>query len=164
MQRVAVDPLHTEQACPGLLDAVADYLYRYRRMGHDVHVEAAQYVPLALTVQVCVLPHATAGAVRGELLRVLGHRRLPGGRLGFFHPDNLTFGQDVRVSKLIAAAMSVAGVDTVKVTELRRLGEPDAGAAAAGVLPLASMEIAQLDNDPDFPEHGVLTLHLEGGR
>jgi hypothetical protein len=162
--RVAVDPAHSEQACPGLLDAAADYLYRYRRMGHDLHVEAAQYVPLALTVQVCVLPDATAGAVRGELLRVLGNRRLPDGRLGFFHPDNLTFGQDVRVSKLVAAAMNVAGVDTVKVTELRRLGEPDTGAAAAGVLPLASMEIAQLDNDPDFPEHGVLTLHLEGGR
>jgi hypothetical protein len=162
--RVAVDPVHSEQATTGLLDAVAGYLYHYRRTGHDLHVEAAQYVPLALTMDVCVLPDATAGAVEGQLLRVLGNRRLPDSRLGFFHPDNLTFGQDVRVSKLVAAAMSVAGVDTVKVTELRRLGEPDSGAAAAGVLPLASMEIAQLDNDPDFPENGVLTLHLEGGR
>lgn len=162
--RVAVDPAHTEQASASLLDAVTDYLYRYRRMGHDLHVEAAQYVPLALTVQVCVLPHATAGAVRGQLLRVLGNRVLPDGRRGFFHPDNLTFGQGIRVSRLIAAAMSVAGVDTVKVIELRRLGEPDTGAAAAGVLPLASMEIAQLDNDPNAPEHGVLRLCLEGGR
>lgn len=162
--RVAVDPAHSEQASAHLLDAVADYLYRYRRMGHDLHIEAAQYVPIALTIEVCVLPHATAGAVKRELLRVLGNRRLPDGRLGFFHPDNLTFGQSVRVSKLVAAAMSVTGVDTVKVTELRRLGEPDAGAAAAGVLPMGPMEIAQLDNDPSFPEHGVLTVQLRGGR
>ena len=162
--RVAVDPAYSEHASGRLLDAVADYLYRYRRIGHDLRVQEAQYVPLSLTMVVCVLPHATAGSVKADMLRVLGNRRLPDGRLGFFHPDNLTFGEDVRVSKLVAAAMSVAGVDTVQVTELRRFGEPDMGAADAGVLPLGSMEIAQLDNDPGFPEHGVLTLHMEGGR
>jgi predicted phage baseplate assembly protein len=162
--RVAVDPAHSEHASGRLLDDVADCLHRYRRMGHDLRVREAQYVPLSLTMMVCVLPHATAGGVKADMLRVLGNRRLPDGRLGFFHPDNLTFGEDVRVSKLVAAAMSVAGVDTVQVTELRRFGEPDAGAADAGVLPLGSMEIAQLDNDPGFPEHGVLTLQMEGGR
>jgi hypothetical protein len=133
-------------------------------MGHDVRAVGASYVPLALTMEVCVLPHATKGAVTAQLLAVLGNRRLPDGRLGFFHPDNLTFGDGVRVSKLVAAAKSVEGVDTVKVTKLQRLDGPDVGAPAAGVLPLAPMEIPRLDNDPDFPEHGVLKLDVRGGR
>ena len=32
------------------------------------------------------------------------------------------------------------------------------------VLPLGPFEIAQLDNDPSFPENGVLLLDVRGGR
>jgi predicted phage baseplate assembly protein len=162
--RVAVDPAHTERASPRLIEAVERLLHRYRRMGHDVDVVPASYVPIALAMDVCILPHATVGGVKAELLRALGNRKLPDGRLGFFHPDNLTFGDGVWVSKLVAAAKGVDGVDAVKVTELRRLGEPGAGAPAAGVLPLGYMEIPQLDNDPNFPEHGTLKLNVAGGR
>ena len=33
-----------------------------------------------------------------------------------------------------------------------------------GVLPLGTDEIAQLDNDPNFPERGQLEIHVQGGR
>ena len=33
-----------------------------------------------------------------------------------------------------------------------------------GILPLGPLEIAQLDNDPSFPEHGNLRLDMRGGR
>jgi len=32
------------------------------------------------------------------------------------------------------------------------------------VLRLAPFEIARLDSDPSFPEHGRLTLDMRGGR
>ena len=162
--RVAVDPAHTERASRRLIGAVERLLHQYRRMGHDLDVVPASYVPIALAMDVCVLPHAVNGGVKAELLAVLGDRKLPDGRLGFFHPDNLTFGDGVWVSKLVAAAKSVNGVDAVKVTKLQRLDEPGAGAPPAGVLVLGPMEIPQLDNDPNFPEHGSLTLNVAGGR
>jgi hypothetical protein len=31
-------------------------------------------------------------------------------------------------------------------------------------MPLGRLEIARLDNDPNFPEHGVLRLDLRGGK
>jgi hypothetical protein len=34
----------------------------------------------------------------------------------------------------------------------------------SGVLLLGQMEVAQLDSDPDFPENGLLTLKVFGGR
>ena len=162
--RVAVDPAHTERASRHLIGAVERLLHQYRRMGHDLDVVPASYVPIALAMDVCVLPHAINGGVKAELLACPGRpqalRRPP----GFFHPDNLTLGDGVWVSKLVAAAKSVDGVDAVKVTKLRRLDGPGAGAPAAGVLVLGPMEIPQLDNDPNFPEHGSLTLNVAGGR
>jgi hypothetical protein len=33
-----------------------------------------------------------------------------------------------------------------------------------GILSLGPLEVARLDNDPSFPEHGIFTLILCGGR
>ena len=170
---VAIDPLYTETADTGLVDAIAGDLFKYRRMGHDLAVVPARYVPIDVSLEVCVLPDYARGAVKAELLKLLGSRRLVDGRLGFFHPDNLSFGTGVYVSRLIAAAKRVAGVDSVRLLKLVRLDYSaaarlaPAGANArvpgSGVLPMAAMEIAQLDNDPNFPENGKLDLILRGG-
>jgi len=162
--RVAIDPKNSEEAEAALLAEIEGYLYKYRRMGHDLAVVAARYVPLDIVLEICVLPSFTRGHVKAELLEVFGNRRLADGRLGFFHPDNLSFGDGIHLSRLVAAAMAVEGVETVKVTRLKRLHEPDGGALESGVLPLGAMEIAQVDNDPDFPESGQLKLILRGGR
>lgn len=171
--QVAIDPLCTGMADAALLSEVAGSLHKYRRMGHDLAVVPVRHVPIEVALEVCVLPHYARGAVKAELLRVLGNRTLADGSLGLFHPDNLSFGDGVYVSRLIAAAKGVAGVDAVRVLRLRRLDDKPASQLAhlgsgawvpeSGVLPMASMEIAQLDNDPSYPENGKLELILRGG-
>jgi hypothetical protein len=170
---VAVDPLGLEEADPELLAEITAYLEPYRRMGHDLEVKPARYVPLDLAITVCVLPHYLRGHVEAALFDIFSNRILPDGRLGFFHPDNLTFGEGIYVSRIVAAAQAVQGVENVQVTRLERfeIGEPPPGAEAArdklpphGVLALAPFEIAQLDNDPSFPENGRLILDVRGGR
>ncbi len=133
-------------------------------MGHDLHVEAAHTVPLAITLEVCVLPGALRGHVKAALLDVFSSRVLPTGRQGFFHPDQLTFGDGVYLSRLVAAAQAVPGVESVRVTQLERQFEGPNRELEYGLLPLGPDEIAQVANDPDFPEHGQLTLVLKGGR
>lgn len=171
--QVAVDPLCAETAGAALLEEIAGDLYKYRRMGHDLALVPARYVPIEVVMEVCVLPHYARATVKAELLKVLGNRRLADGALGFFHPDNLSFGDGIYVSRLVAAAKAVAGVDTVRLVKLARLdfGMPSrllpiggsGWVPASGVLPMTSMEIAQLDNDPSFPENGKLELILRGG-
>lgn len=161
---VAIDPLGTESVSAGLLTEISNNLYPFRRMGHDLVVAPAKYVPLKITIRVCVLPHYLRGHVEAELLDVLGNRRLPDGRLGFFHPDNLSFGEGVDLSRLIAVAQGVKGVESVEVAEFHRLFEPPNREIENGILPLGPFEIAQLDNDPTYPEHGVLSLLMRGGR
>jgi len=161
---VAIDPLGTEQTGTALRDEIATYLYPFRRMGHDLVVAPAKYVPLQVAINVCVLPHYLRGHVEAALLEVLGNRQLPDGRVGFFHPDSLSFGEGVDLSRLVAATQGVLGVQSVEVTEFHRLFEPPNHEIENGILPLGPFEIAQLDNDPDYPEHGTLKLTMRGGR
>lgn len=161
---VAVDPLGGADADQALLDEVAQLLEPYRRIGHDLQVTPATPVPLEIELLVCVRPGYLRGHVRAALLDALGARALADGRRGFFHPDNLTFGAPVALSRLVAAATAVAGVESVQVKTFKRLFEPPAGEIEAGLIPVGPLEIARLDNDPNRPEHGTLRLTMRGGR
>ncbi|MGG2458221.1 putative baseplate assembly protein [Streptomyces sp. RGM 3693] len=161
---VALDAYGTEDPPPALLDAVGYALESYRRIGHDLVVQPARWVPLDVALEVCAEPGHQHGQILAELYRVLGGRALSGGRLGFFHPDALTFGEPVRLSRLVAVAAAVPGVRSVVVSRLRRMFHEDQGEREAGVLRLGPLEIARCDNDPDRPENGRLVIELGGGR
>ncbi len=61
---------------------------------------------------------------------------------------------------------AVEGVSFVQITLFQRQDRPDPQqvALANGKLEMGRMEIARLDNDPNFPEHGVFRLTMEGGK
>ena len=103
--------------------------------------------------------------MRAALLEVLSNRTLADGRRGLFHPDNFTFGQSVYLSTVEAAAQNIEGVRYVAVKRFTRFGstKPFEG-LEGGRLSIERLEIARLDNNPNFPENGVLRLTLEGGR
>jgi hypothetical protein len=169
--QVALDPEDTETPGAALISEITDYLSPFRRIGHDLLVQPARYVPITLALTVCVLPDYLRGHVEGAVLDILSNRRLPDGRLGFFHPDNLSFGDGIYVSRLLAAVQAVPGVMDVTINELERfeISEPlhdvmDEEVPANSVLELGPLEIARLDNDPDFPENGRLVLNVRGGR
>ncbi len=162
--QVAVDPLGTEDAGERLLERVTEGIFRYRRIGHDLVVQPAHYVPLLLELRICVLPHFLRGHVQSAVQDAFSSRLLPDGRRGFFHPDNLTFGEAVDVSRLVAVAQEIPGVQSAEVLLLQRFGDGDHGELAQGYLPLGPLEIAQLDSDPVFPENGQLRLRMGGGR
>lgn len=161
---VAVDPKEQTESSEQLLDEVECLLRPFRRIGHDVRVTRATYVPLDIEMKVCVKPDYLTGHVKAELLDVFSNRVLPDGRLGFFHPDNLTFGAGVMISKLIATAASVTGVDNVVVTKLQRYREAAGRELADGILKIGPLEVARLDNDLKSPENGKIAFTMMGGR
>jgi hypothetical protein len=136
----------------------------YRLAGHDLEIDPPRPVALEVAMRVRVRPGYFADHVRLALLDAFSNRELPGGRRGAFHPDNLTFGQTVYLSPLFAAAQAVDGVESVDVTTFQRRDQPGPAGIEAGRLVLGRLEIARLDNDPNFPERGTLALTLEGGR
>jgi len=161
---VAVDPLSTEEDVDRLLQEIRADLHRYRRIEHDVVVKQGVAVPLKVELLVCVQPHFLRGHVEAALLEALGTHALPDGRRGFFHADNLTFGQGIALSRLLATAQAVAGVESVEARTFERLFAGPHDEIENGFLPLGPLEIARLDNDPRFPGNGQLRLTMRGGR
>lgn len=140
------------------------HVEQYRMAGHDLEFNDPIYVSLEMDLMVCVKAEYFRSDVRQQLLRVLGNRKLPDGRVGVFHPDNLTFGQTVFLGPIYAAAHAVPGVASVQITRFSRRGRDDPYPAKDGFLKFGRLEIPRLDNDPNFPEHGVLHLQLYGGK
>ena len=161
---VAVDPFGREEADQTLLDEITARLHRYRRVGHDLIVKSAQRVSLEIELAICVRPNYLRGHVKADLLNAFSNKKLPDGKLGFFHPDNLSFGDDIYLSKIVAIAQAVQGIESVEVTKMQRFRELENDEIENGMLPLGPFEIARLDNDPSFPESGKLTLDMRGGR
>jgi hypothetical protein len=154
---VAIDPLGSERLSHSLREEIQRSLERDRRMGHDLRVEGAHYVPLRLELALCIKPDYLRAHVLAAAKKALSD---------FFQPDNLTFGEAVFISRIIAAVMAVDGVAEVKVKRLERLAtKTPAPPPDNGILPLLPNEIARLDNDPAIPENGILGFtDVRGGR
>ncbi|HEY4017777.1 MAG TPA: putative baseplate assembly protein [Pseudonocardiaceae bacterium] len=157
--QVAIQPLAGEVADTTLLDQIFHGLLPFRRIGHDLSVHTAPLVPLDIELCVLVDPDYLVAHIRAALLTAFGT-----GPTGFFRPDLIGFGTAIRESRLVATAAAIPGVVSASVTKLQRLFAPPAGELAAGILTVGPLEIAELDNDPDRPEHGRLTLNIGGGR
>lgn len=161
---LSVDRLAGQEVSEDFENGMRDCLERYRMAGHDVEVDGPRYVSLEIEMIVCVKPGYFASDVKSALLDVFSNRMLANGRRGVFHPDNFTFGQTVYLSPFYAAAQATQGVDSVHITKFKRQGDVENDALDTGKLLLGRLEIARLDNDPNFREQGVFTLIMKGGR
>ena len=146
------------------------HIERYRLAGHDIEIDAPRFVSLDIRLTVCVKPGYFCSEVKEQLLDAFGRRILPDGRLGFFHPDNLTFGQPIYLSDVIARAMGVTGVQWVDFSpnpdrdhRFHRWGEVPNKELEKAKIEMARLEIPRLDNDPSLPENGKIEFYMEGG-
>jgi hypothetical protein len=147
-----------------LATLVRNFFTRYKLAGYDLEIRSAEYVPLEIEFELCVLPDHFRGDVVEAVRQALSNRINADGSKGFFHPDNFTFGQNVYLSQIYTAIERVPGVQSAFLTIVRRFGKTDNGELASGVLPIGAWEIARLDNDPNFQENGVLRITAGGGK
>jgi predicted phage baseplate assembly protein len=152
---VTVDRLGGGEVTAEFEDELRAHLERYRMAGYDLEVDGPRYVALDLGVHVCVHPDHFRAAVGRDVRRAL---------VELFDPDRLTFGRPVYLSPIYAAAQAVPGVASVEVHTFARRGQPSQPNLDSGQLVMDRLEIAQLDNDPNFPERGVLSLTVGGGK
>ena len=161
---VSADPEGSETLSAADASEIQTGMELYRMAGHDVAVMAPIYVSLELQMQVCVQPGYLSRDVEQALLNVLSNRILPDGTVGAFYPDNFTFGQTIYLSPIYALVQNTAGVDSVSITRFQRQGQCSTNAVSTGALVMDALEIARLDNDPNFPNHGILKLCVAGGQ
>jgi predicted phage baseplate assembly protein len=161
---IAVEPKGGGNLTPALQESLTATVDSYRLAGQDLKLESPQYVSLQITLQVRVDPDYFQADVEQALLQVLGNRMMPNGQKGLFYPDNFTFGQTVYLSPVYAAARSVAGVGLVMATQFQPQGTNSGKYLAAGEIKMGSLQVARLENDPSYPDHGQLILKMQGGK
>jgi hypothetical protein len=161
---MTVDPLRGRELDQSLEDELATSVERYRMAGHDLEFDAPRYVPLEVELFVCVAAEYFRSDVKARVLETLSNRDLPDGRRGLFHPDNFTFDQTIYLSPILAAVHDVAGVSSASFVKFQRQGTDTRRYIDDGKLTLGRLEVARLDNDPNFPDRGVLRIRLGGGK
>jgi len=133
-------------------------LDQYRMAGEDLEVDAPRFVPLEVEMTVCLEEGYYAAHVKSAILAVFNNRYTPDGSTGLFHPDRFTFGQTLYLSTYYAAAQAIPGVETLEFTKFQRWGNDNSEMLRTGKLILNRLEIARLDNDPNFKERGVFNV------
>ncbi|HEV7800472.1 MAG TPA: hypothetical protein VGP15_05295, partial [Burkholderiales bacterium] len=113
-----------------------------------------------LEISVCVAPGAYPGEVKERVLIALfGDRHT----VGFFDPDNFTFGTPLSRGALMAAIQHVAGVRAVERMRVRRRGHFAWRAFNEFALRVGTNELLRVTNDRLLPERGAVRLTMEGG-
>lgn len=154
---LAAEPQGGGNLPPALRKTLTRFVNRYRLAGQDLQLGSPQHVPLQIELTVCVDPNYFRANVQKALLQVLGQQ-------GLFSPTTFRFGQTVYLSPIYAAARKVAGVTSVTATIFQPQGANDTSFLANGEIPIGPLQIASMDNDPSYPNHGQLTLKLLGGK
>jgi hypothetical protein len=169
---LAVDRLGGREVDEAFEESLRAYLASRRLAGHDLEIVPPRFVPCDIILYVCVCSDHYSGDVERELLKVFSSGYTDDGRPAFFHPDNFTFGDNVLLSRIIARGMAVEGVMWIGTKDAAgrilgrfgRLDQPDVDYQDEAEIPVASDEVARLDNDPSFPDFGRLRLIMAGGR
>jgi predicted phage baseplate assembly protein len=161
---VTVDRVGGADVDPRFESKLRRHLERFRMAGYDLEVDGPRFAALDITLHICVRPDYFQNEVLRAVRAELGSGVLPDGRLAVFHPDNFSFGDAVYLSRIVAAAQAVEGVEAVSVQRFQRMAAPDAASLERGVIPIGRLEIAQLANNPNFRERGRLTIEAGGGK
>ncbi|HEX8617241.1 MAG TPA: putative baseplate assembly protein, partial [Thermoanaerobaculia bacterium] len=156
---VTVDPKGRNELTEELQESVREWLTRYVQTGYDLEIDPPRYVPVELEVEVCVAPGHFRTDVEQAIAAALS--RTKG---GFFDPDRFSFGEPLYLSQVYAAITSVDGVSSAEVTAFHRYGNPPAGELSRGAIAVGRTEVIRLDNDPNFPDNGLLKLSLRSGK
>lgn len=159
--------VHIDPAGATRLDAQAEasvraHIQARTLAGYDIELRQPVYVPLEVGIFICPEPGHLPADLQQAVLAALA-----GGPGTFFDPDNFGFGQPLHLSALLAAVESVPGVGSATATAFARRYDADPAATARnvdrGLVAAAPLEVLRLDNDPSFPENGLLEITV-GGR
>jgi hypothetical protein len=161
---IAAEPHGGGKLTPSLKKAIKKNVGYYHLAGQDLEIESPQYISIEIELQICVDPDYFRADVQQALEEVLSDKVLPDGQKGLFFPDNFSFGQTVYLSPVYAAARKVSGVRTVTASVFQPQGMNSPVYLQTGEIKIGAFQVARLQNDRNFPDHGRLTLVMEGGK
>jgi hypothetical protein len=160
----AVDPRGAEQIALDQEIQLVELLNRRRLAGYESYAPNPVYLSVDLQIEVCALSGWLDGDVEAGVLDRLGGATRADDSAGFFFADRFSFGSPLYRSRLEAAVQAVPGVAGVRQVLYRQRGTFAGFIDLPEVLTPAPSQILRVDNDPSWPERGVIRVIVEGGR
>ena len=160
----AVDPRGSEQIALDEETQLVELLNRRRLAGYESYAPNPIYLSVDLKIEVCADDGWLDGDVEAGVLARLGSATRADDSRGFFFADRFSFGSPLYRSRLEAAIQAVPGVLGVKSILYRQRGTFTGFVDLPEVLTPAPNQILRVDNDPSWPERGVIRVIVEGGR
>ncbi len=160
--QIAIDPVGRTDLTDELRQKVARHLEAVRLIGEDLEIREPRYVPLDITVRLCINPDYWIEDVRFLLEQEFSEGYTPDGRLAFFHPDRWTFGQPLHASEIIGRMHLIEGVEHVLSVTMKRWNDPSS--EVSDTVAVRVNEIIRVRNAPDHMEDGFMTFDPQGGR
>jgi hypothetical protein len=143
---------------------LVELLNRYRLAGYESYAPPPDYVSIDLRIEVCVDTGWLDGDVEASVLAALSGGSCSAAASAFFFADNFTFGTPLYRSRLEAAIQNAAGVMGVRAIRYRKRGAFNNFRPLPEVITPASNQILRVENDPSWPERGIIKIIAEGGR
>lgn len=160
---IAVDRYEGKPIDEEFKDELHEHIEPFRLMAHDLEIVEPTFVPLDIVLQVTIKDSYFQSSIRSALEETFGNKDYNSGKRGFFHPDNLSFGQPVFLSRIIQQAMEIDGVYRAEVSRFQVWGRTPRDELNRGVIATDTLSIVQVDNNPYTPEYGLIDFKLEGG-
>jgi hypothetical protein len=160
--QLAIDPVGTTVLSEKLRAEVEQYLNAVRLIGEDLEIRPPQFVPLEIHVALCAKPDYWPEDLKSILEQEFSDGWTLDGRMGFFHPDLWTFGQQLKASQIVGRVLAVEGVEHVIKVTMKRFNDP--GHIGSQITNVKGNEILQVMNDPDHQELGSIDFVVKGGR
>jgi hypothetical protein len=162
--RLVIDPEDSTVLSSDLAAAIQTHIEAVRLIGEDIEIRPPHFVPVTLTLKLCLQPNAWPEDIRAELAQAFSDGWTPWGERGFFHPDLWSFGQSLHGSQVAERVHRIAGIEHIVSIEMRRFDTATAGLTNADELEMGFDEILLVENDPDHMERGSISFELSGGR
>jgi predicted phage baseplate assembly protein len=160
--RIAVEPVGSFTLTAGLRSAVEQRLEALHLIGEDLEVRAPEYVPLKISVSLCVSNNFWIEQVSPVVVRAFSDGYTDTGEAAFFNPSRWTFGRPLYASQIEGVLQNIEGVEHVISIVIQQWQRP--WIQSSEVMTVAPNQIIEVQSDPSEIESGWIDFNFEGGR
>ena len=154
---LATPPMQGEDiATPRMI--LRPYIDALRMVGQEVTLDDPIYIGIYMSISIQVGENFFSSEIRHAVSQVLGN-----GPSGFFEPGRLGFGEDIYISDIVQALMTLDGIEHVCMNRFKRIGKQHPDRSKDEFIPMDGLEVAVCDNEPGNASRGYFRLKLHGG-
>jgi predicted phage baseplate assembly protein len=160
--RVCVEPQGSFTLSNTLRAAVEQRLEALHLIGEDLEIRAPEFVPLKISVSLCVSPDFWIEQVSPVVVQAFSDGYTADGAIAFFNPSRWTFGQPLYTSQIEGVLRQIEGVEHVISIQIQQWWRP--WIQSSEVMTVDPNQIIEVRSDPSEIEFGWVDFNFEGGR